>query len=384
MSEAITPAAKAAGSATNAATPSPRIPQRVMVAFISRPVSSDEWVIAHFTRFAGSRRRILQGCYLTGLSPAVRLGPNPRLCYSFGVLRRYTFVIADRQTGTVRRFTVSLRPAIAVIAGLFALPVLIGLGARWSASARITDLENTNAALHVENTSYRAATGELAEQISTLQTAVDQLGERAAVDPNASRAMEKLPATIKSRAMGGMTGMSSASRAAFSPILGGTDAALGVLSELLGVLGSRLDSVRDGVERRHALASATPSLWPVAGWLTSAYGNRRDPITKGADFHPGLDISADYGQPVLATGDAKVRTAAPNGAYGNMVMLDHGFGIVTKYGHLSRFAVRADQDVKRGQVIGYVGSTGRSTGAHLHYEIWMNGRLTNPMTLLGR
>jgi murein DD-endopeptidase MepM/ murein hydrolase activator NlpD len=298
--------------------------------------------------------------------------------------RRYTLVIADRQSGTVRRFTVSLRPTLAVIAGLFALPVLIGLGARWSASARIADLENTNAALHVENTSYRAATGELADQISTLQSAVDQLGERAAVDPHASRAMERLPATIKSRAMGGMTGMSSASRAAFSPLLGGADAALAVVSEVLGVLGSRLDSMRDGVERRHALASATPSVWPVAGWLTSAYGNRRDPITRGSDFHPGLDISADYGQPVLATGDARVSSAGPNGAYGNMVMLDHGFGITTKYGHLSRFAIRAGEAVSRGQVIGYVGSTGRSTGAHLHYEIWMNGRLTDPMTLLAR
>lgn len=298
--------------------------------------------------------------------------------------RRYTLLIADRQSGAVRRLTISLRPTLAVVAAIFALPVLIGLGARWSASARLTDLENTNAALHLENTSYRAATGELAEQISTLQTAVDQLGERAAVDPNASRAMEKLPATIKSRAMGGMPGMSSASRAALSPMLGGTDAALGVLSELLGVLGSRLDSVRDGVERRHALASATPSVWPVAGWLTSSFGNRRDPITRGADFHPGLDISADYGQPVLATGDAAVASAGPNGAYGNMVILDHGFGIVTKYGHLSRFAVRGGQQVTRGEVIGYVGSTGRSTGAHLHYEIWMNGRLTDPMTLLGR
>lgn len=267
---------------------------------------------------------------------------------------------------------------------MLALPVLMGLGARWSASARITELETTNAALQVENASYRAATGELADQISTLQTAVDQLGERAAVDPNASRAMEKLPAAIKSRAMGGSSGMSAASRAAFSPLVDGTEAALGVLSDLLGVLGNRLDSVRDGVERKAALASATPSVWPVAGWLTSAYGTRRDPITRGADFHPGLDISADYGQPVLATGDATVGSAAPNGAYGNMVILDHGFGIVTKYGHLSRFNVRGGEQVRRGDVIGYVGSTGRSTGAHLHYEIWMNGRLTDPMTLLAR
>jgi murein DD-endopeptidase MepM/ murein hydrolase activator NlpD len=293
--------------------------------------------------------------------------------------RRYTFVIADRQTGAVRRLTISLWPTLGAVAMAFSLPVLVGLGARWSASATIADLQSTNAALEVENASYRAATGELADQIASLQTALDSLGERATVDANASRAMEKLPAAIKSRAMGGMS--TAATRAALTPMTP-TDAALGVLSDLLGVLGSRLDSVRDSVERRQALASATPSIWPVAGWLTSYFGNRKDPITKDLDFHPGLDISADYGQPVLATADATVTSAAPNGAYGNMVTLDHGYGIVTKYGHLSRFAVMGGQRVKRGDVIGYVGSTGRSTGSHLHYEIWMNGRLTNPMTLL--
>jgi murein DD-endopeptidase MepM/ murein hydrolase activator NlpD len=293
--------------------------------------------------------------------------------------RRYTFLIADRQTGAVRRLTVSLWPTLAVILGLFSLPVLIGLGARWSATATIADLQSTNAALHVENASYREATGQLASQIASLQTAVDQLGERAAVDPNASRAMDKLPAVVKSRAMGGGS-------AALGPLLasttGPTEAAFGVLSDLLSVIGSRLDSVRDSVERRHALAAATPSVWPVAGWLTSSYGTRKDPFTHGPDFHPGLDISADYGDPVLATGDATVSSAGSNGAYGNMVTLDHGFGIVTKYGHLSRIAVAGGQQVKRGDIIGYVGSTGRSTGSHLHYEIWMNGRLTNPMTLL--
>jgi murein DD-endopeptidase MepM/ murein hydrolase activator NlpD len=292
--------------------------------------------------------------------------------------RRYSFVIADRQTGAVRRLTISLWPTLATVAGLFALPVLVGLGARWSAYATIADLQNRNVTLQFENTSYREATGQLAGQISELQTAVDQLGERAKVDPSASRAMDKLPAIVKSQAMGG------ASRAALAPMLGAgsTDTALGVLSALLSVIGSRLDSVRDSVERRHALAAATPSVWPVAGWLTSTYGTRKDPFTHSADFHPGLDISADYGHPVLATADATVSTAGANGAYGNMVTLDHGFGIVTKYGHLSRIAVMAAQQVKRGDVIGYVGSTGRSTGSHLHYEIWMNGRLTNPMTLL--
>jgi len=294
--------------------------------------------------------------------------------------RRYTLVIADRQTGAVRRLTISLWPTLAAVAGLFSLPVLMGLGARWSASATINDLLTTNAALQVENSSYREATGQLANQISALQSAVDDLGERAAVDPTSSRAMDKLPAIVKSRAMGGVSGTTLAP--VLKSGLGSPDTVLGVLSDLLGVIGTRLDSVRDTVERRQALAAATPSIWPVAGWLSSSYGNRTDPFTNDKDFHPGLDISADYGVPVLATGDATVSGAGPNGAYGNMVMLDHGFGIVTKYGHLSRIAVINEQRVKRGDVIGYVGSTGRSTGSHLHYEVWMNGRLTNPMTLL--
>jgi murein DD-endopeptidase MepM/ murein hydrolase activator NlpD len=296
--------------------------------------------------------------------------------------KRYSIVLADRRTGVVRRFTIPLWPSLATIMAILAFPILIGLGARWSTLATVADLQSTNAALQVENASYRRATGQLAEQVTALQSAVSQLGEHAAVDPAASRAMERLPAVVRSRAIGG------AEPSTFSSVLNSTtgspDTVLGVLSDLLGVIGSRLESVRDGVERRHALAMATPSIWPVTGWLTSSFGTRKDPFSNGSDFHPGLDISADYGQPVLATGDATVVSAGMNGAYGNMVVLDHGFGIVTKYGHLSRIAVDQGDEVKRGDLIGYVGSTGRSTGAHLHYEVWMNGRLSNPMHLLGR
>jgi murein DD-endopeptidase MepM/ murein hydrolase activator NlpD len=297
--------------------------------------------------------------------------------------KRYSLVIADRQTGAMRRVTISLWPTLGAIAGVFALPILMGLGARWSARTTITDLQSTNAALQLENTSFREVTGQLSNQISELQAAVSQLGEHATVEPSVVRAMDKLPALVKSRAMGGAV-VAAAQTSMLNGAIGSPDTALGVLSELLGVIGSRLESVRDNVERRHKLAMATPSMWPVAGWLSSSFGTRRDPFTDGRDFHPGLDISADYGQPVLATGDATVSAAGRNGAYGNMVVLDHGFGITTKYGHLSRISVVEGQRVKRGDVIGLVGSTGRSTGAHLHYEVWMNGRLTNPMTLLTR
>lgn len=293
--------------------------------------------------------------------------------------KRYSIVLADRSTGVVRRFTMSLWPTLAALAGVFALPVLMGLGAKWSARSTVEELERSNIALQIENASYREATGQLAGQISSLQAAVDSLGIQAAVDPNAGRAMEKLPAFVKSRAMGGALGTNSGQvlGALFAP-----DLSFGALSDVLNAMASRLDIMRSGVQRRQALAAATPSIWPVAGWLSSAYGNRRDPFTGGPDFHPGLDISADYGQPVHATADGTVAVASPSGSYGNLVEIDHGFGIVTRYGHLSRFQSIAGQQVHRGDVIGYVGSTGRSTSAHLHYEILLNGKLTNPLKLL--
>lgn len=278
----------------------------------------------------------------------------------------------------VRRFTISLWPTLAAVAGVFALPVLVGLGARWSARTEIGDLERTNVALQLENASYRNATGELAGQVSSLQKAIDALGVQAALDPDASRAMDHLPSIVKSRAMGGAVGVAAA------PGLGSmvADTTFGALRDILGAIENRLDLVRNGVERRQALAAATPSIWPVIGWLSSPFGNRRDPFTGGPDFHPGLDISADYGEPVHATADGIVAVAAQSGNYGNLVEVDHGFGITTRYGHLSRFAVISGQTVHRDDVIGYVGSTGRSTSAHLHYEILLNGKLTNPMKLL--
>ena len=297
--------------------------------------------------------------------------------------KRYSIVITDAPGDEERRMAVPLWPAAAVMMSLLVLPLLIGLGARWSAETEIQELRTSNSALRMENDSYREATGQLASQIAALQDAVDNIGVRAAVDPAASRAMGRLPAAVRSRAIGG--GMTAAAAA---PLLSGAfaspDSSFGVLRELLAAIERRLDLMRSGVERRQALASATPSIWPVTGWLSSTYGGRRDPFTGGDDFHPGLDISASHGQSVLAPADGVISSSAFSGSYGNLVVIDHGFGITTKYGHLSRFAVRNGQHVRRGDVIGFVGSTGRSTSPHLHYELWMNGQLTNPLRLLAK
>lgn len=274
-----------------------------------------------------------------------------------------------------------------MIGTIMSIPVLIGLGARWSARAEIQSLLSSNAALNLENDSYKVATGELAQQISTLQGAMTALTDQAQLDPSSRAAIDSLPAMVKSRAMGGapmLAPIDTAATSSSKPTQGAATAStLNILKDLLGALENRLDTVRTGVERQQALASATPSIWPVIGWLSSAFGSRQDPINGGADFHPGLDISAEYGTPVKATADGTIDSAGWAGDYGNMILLRHGYGMSTKYGHLSRVVVSAGQTVRRGEVIGYVGATGRTTGAHLHYEILLNGARVNPMNLLG-
>ena len=145
--------------------------------------------------------------------------------------RRYTLLIADRSSGVVRRFTLSLRPALAVAVTALALPILIGLGARWSALAEVSDLRQTSVALVMENESYRAATGQLAAQVSSLQAAVNEIGDRAALDPAIQKSMDRLPAIVRSSAIGG----------------GGAAAATSLVSATLSSPDSTVRSVFDSV-----------------------------------------------------------------------------------------------------------------------------------------
>ncbi len=124
--------------------------------------------------------------------------------------------------------------------------------------------------------------------------------------------------------------------------------------------------------------AATPTLWPVAGRVTSSFGERLDPFNGEGTFHAGIDIAAPWGTPIVAPSDGIVMKAGAANGYGHEIIIDHGGGISTIYGHLSSFAVVAGQSVKQGQVIGYIGSLGRSTGPHLHYEVLVNNTPVNP------
>lgn len=142
---------------------------------------------------------------------------------------------------------------------------------------------------------------------------------------------------------------------------------------------SQQDLLRVLRERRDTLANL-PSIWPLNGFVTSSFGMRASPFGGGSRrFHKGLDIVSRTGTPIVAPAQGEVVLSAPDGAYGNSVEINHGSGIVTKYAHMQRCAVQTGQWVKRGEVIGFVGMSGRTTGPHLHYEVRLNGVPVNPM-----
>ena len=142
--------------------------------------------------------------------------------------------------------------------------------------------------------------------------------------------------------------------------------------------GISLGLVRNVTTADWVRANAAPNLWPVEGPITGSFGERIDPFNGEGAFHSGVDIGSAYGAPVVAPADGIVIFADFMGGYGRAIVLDHGHSISTRYGHLANFAVAVGQQIHRGDVIGYVGLSGRSTGPHLHYEVRLNDTPVNP------
>jgi murein DD-endopeptidase MepM/ murein hydrolase activator NlpD len=140
--------------------------------------------------------------------------------------------------------------------------------------------------------------------------------------------------------------------------------------------------IKDYLSQQRDLYVATPKGWPVAGRISSPYGYREHPKTGVRDFHTGIDIAAEPGYPVKATADGIVSFAGWSGGSGNLIALEHGFGFSTFFAHNRRVVVKVGQKIKRGDIISYVGSTGNSTGPHLHYEVWRDGQSLNPYNFI--
>lgn len=147
-------------------------------------------------------------------------------------------------------------------------------------------------------------------------------------------------------------------------------------------VGISMGMIRASTTADWARLNAAPNLWPVEGHVTGSFGERIDPFNGEGAFHSGVDISTGFGTPVIAPADGTVVFADFLGGYGRAIMIDHGHGITTRFGHLANFAVIAGQKIQRGDTIGYVGLSGRSTGPHLHYEVRINDTPVNPYKYL--
>lgn len=161
----------------------------------------------------------------------------------------------------------------------------------------------------------------------------------------------------------------------FDPMEG----SLALLETWADDLGRDMTLLQERFDERRLRISRTPAITPVKGLLTSGFGYRPDPFTKHRNFHGGIDIVAPRGKEVKTTGDGFVIKTGRVQGLGNAVYVSHGYGITTRYGHLLKITVEEGQRVKRGEVVGLVGNTGRSTGYHLHYEVRIDGRPTNPL-----
>lgn len=143
-----------------------------------------------------------------------------------------------------------------------------------------------------------------------------------------------------------------------------------------------LSELADYLEEQKLMLSSTPTIWPVKGWISSGFGYRISPFTGRRVFHEGLDIATKYNAPVKAAAKGIVVFAGRKAGYGKTVIIDHGYGYITKYGHNNALKVKAGDKVGKGDIIAEVGSTGRSTGPHVHYEVLVNGIPVNPLKFI--
>jgi len=283
---------------------------------------------------------------------------------------------------TYEKDTVSIRKRVWQVlsylaTGLFFATITIALAYKYLDSPKEKQLQREIAELTLQ---YDLMNKRM-EQVSQV------LGDIQDRDNNVYRTIfeaEPIPESIRKAGFGGVERYKELQGYSNSELMTESMKRLDRISKQLYIQSKSFDEVAKLVKNKEQLLASIPAIQPIKNkdlkHVPSGFGWRTDPIYKTGEFHPGLDFTANTGTEIYATGDGVVTTAdAVMQGYGNHVVINHGFGYQTLYGHMSRMAVKVGQKVKRGELIGYVGSTGRSTGPHVHYEVIKNGEKINPI-----
>jgi murein DD-endopeptidase MepM/ murein hydrolase activator NlpD len=285
--------------------------------------------------------------------------------------RLYAFIIANHAVSRVWR--VSIPYPVLVFIGIFAIIgviVAVSGGYKYARMAlKVMDYDHLlseNDAFRSENHRFRIQTAQLGEKIDFLETL-----------------STRLKALLLRDGLGGVGGYSKDSFTQPLPHSAGTLQSIDSYNRRVDSLETRFREAQEDISAKALIDAARPSIPPVNGYVNQGMGRRTDPFNPGvSEYHRGVDISAPFGTRVFAPADGIVIYAAPREGYGNVVVIDHKFGITTRYAHLSKMNVRPGQRVSRYDVIGFVGSSGRSTAPHLHFEVWFQERAVNPINFM--
>ena len=289
--------------------------------------------------------------------------------------RFYTFIIVPNASSRLHKLRLPVQ-AMYLLAAISVLSffVLVSLGFSFTKMAfKVSDyntLQAENTELKVEKKNLEVNTKKLSTKLTDLETLSAKL-----------TALIESDELLKKRVKNGVGGTKTDYRT--EDILKGMSALdINSLKDRANDLENNLTLLQKKAEKRALVQRFTPTIWPLKGHIASGFGSRQDPFGTDAETHLGLDIQGMYGAQVHAPADGVVIFAGRKSDYGNLLIIDHGNGVTTRLGHLSRFRATVGRAVKKGEVVAYVGMTGRTTGPHLHYEVRLNDRPVNPRRYL--
>lgn len=296
--------------------------------------------------------------------------------------KHMTLMVIPHNEDRVREFGLSwalIWGACAILIFCFAALIYYGVGyyVRLNREAKFATIEAENRALMEQVRSVDANLLKLRQRMNDLVTRDQQLRQMADLPPEGGEAQKGMAGRLNGAALA-----EGRETPASHPMVQKVSVDLDHLLREADLVKGSFQEVASKLDKDIDLRNHTPSVSPVRpfeAWISSSFGSRRDPFTSEREMHLGLDICSRMGTKVMATADGVVAERREDSQFGKHIVLSHTRGLETLYGHLMRFAVEAGQKVKRGQVIGYVGQTGRATAPHVHYGVRQNGRWINPL-----